>query len=154
MIFQFRTLDYQDLENISKWKYHPEDELFYVEPYVESYRAGMEIRGPKNCLGFVCLEEEGALCGLFEYSFDDQGLMEIGCAFHPDYKGKGLGKDFVLQGISFGVKHFKYELAKVKLVVSINNLAAISVYRKCGFIKLKQIEEWGEPSLIMELELV
>lgn len=153
MTFTFRPLEFQDLEAISKWKYHPDDDPFYLDPYMESHRAGKEMRGPKNCQGFVCLGVEREVAGLFEYSFDDQEIMEIGCAFHPDYKGKGLGKEFVLQGISFGVKHFNYGLSKLKLVVSLENHAAIAVYRKCGFTKVEDVEEWGEPSMVMELEL-
>ncbi len=75
--------------------------------------------------------------GLFEYYFTD-GIMEIGLALNPAVTGKGIGKDFVLAGLKFGLAQFGYSQAYVKLTVNVNNLPAIRVYEKAGFVQVKE----------------
>lgn len=133
MKFEFvpMTLDYAN--QIKHWKYSGHIKSIYVEPYFSSYdEATGKMKGPGGCDGLAVLNEN-ELAGLFEYYFRD-GDMEIGLALSPDLVGKGYGKEFVLQGIDFGIKKFEYKREYIKLTVNIENKPAVRVYEKAGFI--------------------
>ncbi|WP_157949925.1 GNAT family N-acetyltransferase [Vallitalea okinawensis] len=138
MKFEFvpMTLDYADL--IKKWKYTGYVKSIYMEPYFDTFNETGKMRGPGGCEGFVVLNQS-RLVGLFEYYFIDE-IMEIGLALKPELTGKGYGKDFVHQGIKFGIKNFEYKRKYIKLTVNILNKPAIKVYEKVGFEEHKRNE--------------
>lgn len=134
MKFEFvpMTLDYA--EQIKTWKYNGYVKSIYVEPYFNSFDAATgRMKGPGGCEGFAVLNQ-GRLVGLYEYYFKDE-VIEIGLALSPESVGKGLGEDFVLQGLDFGISKFNYKGEYIKLTVNIQNKPAIRVYEKAGFIE-------------------
>lgn len=139
MKFEFipMTLDYA--RQINTWEYSGYVKSIYVEPYFNSFdEATGKVKGPDGCEGFAGVNQN-TLVGLFEYYFRDE-IMEIGLALNPELVGKGFGKDFVLQGIYFGINEFKYKQKYVKLTVNIQNKPAIRVYEKAGFIEYTRKE--------------
>jgi len=75
--------------------------------------------------------------GLFEY-YPKGDIIEIGLALSPELVGKGYGKDFVKQGIDFGIEHFNYQGEYIVLNVNLKNKAAVKVYKKAGFKEFKK----------------
>lgn len=137
MKFEFVPMTLEYANQIKTWKYASYVKSIYVEPYFNSFNEITgKMKGPGGCEGFAVLNEN-RLAGLFEYYFKDQ-IMEIGLALKPELAGKGLGKDFVKQGINFGIKKFKYKRKYIKLVVNIQNKPAIRVYEKAGFKEYKR----------------
>ncbi len=70
--------------------------------------------------------------------FEDEGMKVGGFAricIHPDYQGKGLGTKFVKHIIEM-LKDLGCK--KIKLRVSMQNIAAIKMYEKCGFENMGQ----------------
>lgn len=129
------TIDY--IKEITEWKYGGVVKGIYTDPYFESHKEGnRELRGPGGCYGYAVMDGD-SLIGLFEYYLKD-GCMEIGLALNPILTGKGLGKDFVLAGLEFGIKEFSYDEAYIRLTVDVNNHPAIRVYEKAGFVKVSE----------------
>lgn len=132
MIFDFvpMTIDYAN--QMKAWKYDGYVKDIYLDPYFDSFNEVTgKMNGPGGCEGFAVLYE-GKLAGLFEYYLKGE-IMEIGLALRPELVGKGLGKDFVKQGINFGITKFKYKSKYIGLSVNINNKPAIRVYEEVGF---------------------
>ncbi len=111
------------------------------------YKKKEAIRGLNGCLSYVALLNQ-QLYGLFEYYLKN-GVMEIGLALNPKMVGKGLGRDFVKQGILFGLKEFNYQKDYVYLTVNENNKPAIRLYEKVGF----ELIEKKNNELMMQIDL-
>ena len=59
--------------------------------------------------------------------------VEVGFVIHPNYQGKGYGKEIVLKTIEKAKEQFTEK--KIILYVLINNPKAIHIYEKLGFEK-------------------
>ncbi len=118
---------------MDEWRYDGYMKSLGMKPYFENYdeKTG-KMKGPAGCEGYAVLSDS-KLVGLFEYySIDD--VMEIGLALSPDMVGKGFAKDFVIEGVDFGVKEFSYKNEYVKLSVNEKNYPAVKAYLNSGFI--------------------
>lgn len=137
MKFKFvqMTLDYA--EQISAWKYDGYLKNIDMEAYFKSYdKTTGSMRGPGGCEGFAALNGN-RLAGLFEFYNKDK-TMEIGLALSPDLVGRGFGKEFVMQGIHFGIRQFNYGGEYIWLTVNSQNVPAIRAYEKAGFKEYKR----------------
>ncbi|MBN2259305.1 MAG: GNAT family N-acetyltransferase [Clostridiales bacterium] len=136
MKFEFKILEYGDLIEIEAWRYEGVVEFIDVDIYFENYKKKNVLKGPKGSHGYaVYLGEK--LVGIFEYYTVDK-VMEIALALNPELVGKGLGKEFLLQGIEFGINQFKYEKEFIKLEVDEDNTSAIKTYLGAGFSEYKR----------------
>jgi len=131
MEFRFVPMTLEYAEQIKHWCYNSYVKSVYVEPYFTSFKETGVISGPGGCAGFAALIDNN-LAGIFEFYFQDD-VIEIGLALSPELTGNGHGKDYVLQGISFGIKKFKYQGDYVQLSVNVENAPAVAVYKKSGF---------------------
>jgi len=145
MNYNFVPQNMTYLKEIQSWAYNGHVKSIYCQPYFDSYEKTQVMRGPDDCLGFAALLN-GELYGLFEYYFKND-IMEIGLALKPNHVGKGLGREFVFQGIQFGLDKFKYQQPFILLKVNMNNLPAIQVYEKVGFVLFQKKGETLEMRL-------
>ncbi|MEW9094626.1 MAG: GNAT family protein [Clostridiaceae bacterium] len=81
---------------------------------------------------FAVLNDKSELVAFYSYIFE-YGVMWIGFGIKPELTGRGIGTEFVVAGINFGVKKFKYKQNCVMLAVASFNKRAIKVYEKIGF---------------------
>ncbi|MBI1222443.1 MAG: GNAT family N-acetyltransferase [Bacteroidetes bacterium] len=133
MMFSFKPLEKNEMDSIATWRY-ADGKSLYMRPYFLALKENKRLRGPGGCEGFAAYYK-GHLAGLFEFTMKDKGLV-IGLALRPNLVGKGLGVDFVLQGIHFGIEYYEYTDSAIYLDVAQNNKAAIAVYRRIGFYEL------------------
>ncbi len=132
MKFEFVPMTLNYINKIKNWQYDGFVKNIYVKPYFNNFdKETGKMKGPEGCEGFAVLNQN-RLMGLFEYYFKNE-IMEIGLALKPELVGKGLGKEFVNQGIEYGLNKFKYKKEYIKLNVNIKNKSAIRVYEKTGF---------------------
>lgn len=137
--YDFRPMTIECIEAIGRWQYEGVVAGIYTDPYLASHAAGdLVLRGPAGCSGYAAFMVD-RLIGLFEYYFQD-GIMEIGLALAPEMVGQGHGRDFVLAGVKFGIKEFSYAEDYIRLTVSVDNLPAIRVYEKAGFLRISETE--------------
>lgn len=135
-MFTFIPATLETIKIIGEWTYEGFVKSVYVTPYYESIKVGKILKGPDGCDGFVAYENETVI-GLFEFYFEDN-IMEIGVALNPQLVGKGMGKDFVEEGIIFGINNYNYQNDYIRLTVNEKNKPAIKVYRKVGFSYYKK----------------
>ncbi len=137
MKFEFVPMNLEYAKQIKTWKYNGVVKNIYVAPYFNSFDDTTgEMKGPGGCEGFAVLDQN-KLVGLSEYYLKEE-IIEIGLALSPDVVGRGHGKEFVKQGIDFGINKFDYKGKYIKLNVNINNKPAIKVYKKVGFKEYKR----------------
>ncbi|MDP4552481.1 GNAT family N-acetyltransferase [Alkalihalobacillus macyae] len=136
MDFTFVPLTIDDAREIKNWNYNGDFDALFMTPYFTSFEEEGVLIGPGGCEGFVGLVNNH-VSGLFEFTLCDEE-MEIGLALAPSLVGKGFGADFVNQGIQFGLEHYETKVNVIKLEVEITNVAAIRVYEKAGFRRIKQ----------------
>ena len=112
MKFKFKIMNKNLAEEMNSWKY--DGEYFPgigMQPYIDSYDEATGIStGPADCKGYAVFLEDDQLAGLFEYYLHEE-FMEIGLALNPSIIGKGLGVQFVTQGIEFAIDKFNYKKA-------------------------------------------
>ncbi len=140
MKYQFKKMTFSDAKEIASWKYKGYLKDIYMEPYFKNYnKNSKELKGPGNCDGYAVYSGYD-LVGLFEYYHKDN-IIEIGLALKPELAGKGLSKEFILEGIKFGIETFDYQGEFIQLSVDIRNEEAYYAYMKVGF---KEVAKDGE----------
>lgn len=72
----------------------------------------------------------GQLAGFF-CVMRQAGTLELGLGLRPELCGKGLGKDFLRQILTYLASRYHYD--ELVLSVAVFNRRAIRVYRACGF---------------------
>lgn len=139
-MYEFRPMTLEYAKEIKEWKYDGYMEDIYMDPYFDNYNEVTgEMKGPGNCDGYVAIYEIEVI-GLFEYYFKDE-VMEIGLALNPKYVGKGLSKEFIKQGIYFGIVTYSYKKDYIKLSVEPDNTAAYNAYKKYGFYEYNKTDD-------------
>ncbi len=93
---------------------------------------------------FVAKSEAGELIGFIECTFDDDHIMEIGCALVPEFLGQGLGCEFISACMEFVMDHFEYEKRMIKTLLKPGDTHAIKVYERVGFSVVDESGEWVE----------
>lgn len=136
MDFTFVPLTINDAREIKNWDYNGEFDALFMTPYFTSFEKDGVLIGPGGCEGFVALVNNH-VSGLFEFTICDEEMV-IGLALAPSLVGKGIGAEFVNQGIQFGLEHYETKVDVIKLEVDHSNIAAIRVYEKAGFKRIKQ----------------
>ena len=139
MKFNFVPITLEYAREIDEWHYDGKFEDLFMTPYFTSFEKDGVFKGPGGCDGFVALLDNN-VSGLFEFTVSEP-IMEIGLALEPGLVGKGIGVDLVNQGIEFGLKNYQSKITVIKLEVDFKNIAAIRVYEKAGFIKVKQTND-------------
>ena len=74
--------------------------------------------------------------------------VEVGFVIHPDFQGKGFGKELVLEIVNKTKK--KFGDRTVYLYVKENNLKAIHIYKSLGFNEIMEFKK--EDNIYMELK--
>lgn len=150
--FKFKVMNKDLAEEMDSWKY---DVQYFpglgMQTYLDSYDEATGIAtGPADCKGYAVFTEDDKLLGLFEYYLHKE-FMEIGLALNPSMIGKGLGVQFVTQGIEFAINKFDYKKEYIKLNVSVSNIPAINVYKKVGFETVEEIISDDKPSKSLDM---
>ena len=149
MKYTYERINKEHLNEIESWKYPGGFmETIYMAPYHTNFKEKGVYLGPLDCDGYMVLDN-GKPFGFFEYYHKENGLIEIGLALHPDNVGKGLSKEFILDGIQFGIKEFNYEKDLILITVEMGNDAAFYSYLKTGFVETKRTDE----EIFMEYKL-
>ena len=85
----------------------------------------------------ICFQER--LCGYCHVT-SRANTLELGWALHPDWWGKGIGKQSVLLLIQFLQESGLADGKSLSLIVKKDNTKALSLYKKSGFVILSENE--------------
>jgi [ribosomal protein S18]-alanine N-acetyltransferase len=113
-----------------QWKYEG-DYSFYdmtadeedLQEFLESDRAG-----------YYLVKKEDDIIGYFSFEETGGEELEIGLGMKPGLTGKGMGLDFVTEGVRYALEQYPGRVPV--LSVATFNERAIRVYEKAGFVRL------------------
>jgi len=93
---------------------------------------------------FIVKTDSGELLGFVECTFDENDIMEIGCALVPEFMGQGLGCEFISACMEFVQEHYDYGKETIKTLLKPGDVHAIKVYERVGFSVVDESDEWVE----------
>lgn len=145
MALNIKQMNYDNAKLISKW--------IYQEPY-----SIYSMDGSDNCINellnddyYSVSDDENSLIGYYCFGesaqvpagkqfgvYDDKGITDIGLGIKPNLCGKGLGFNFLCNGLDFARNMLSAK--GFRLTVATFNKRAIKVYEKAGFRKINSFE--------------
>lgn len=138
--YQFKPITYYDVLAIEDWRYNGFEKRLYMDDYHESYNKGeVPLLGPRKCKGFSVFNSQGSLFGIIEFYFEHDGV-HLGLAINPNYIGRGYSKEFILGGIDFLKREYRYG-GNIFLEVHRKNTQGIKAYEKVGFKLYKRVDD-------------
>ena len=124
-----RPLTQAEAESIAGWRY-PGEYSFYDHDADPGDRD--ELLHHRGDQYFAALTPSGELVGFLQFKPADDAV-EIGLGLRPDLTGRGLGGEFLAQGLAFAKQH--YGVNRITLAVAAFNQRAIRVYERAGFVE-------------------
>ncbi|RWZ59139.1 GNAT family N-acetyltransferase [Halobacillus fulvus] len=128
-----------EAEEVAEWKYPPPYDFYDMTADEEDLE---ELLSPeKRGSHTYSVRENEQLVGFFTFSLLEDHMMEIGLGLHPDWTGKGVGDQFVEEGLQYAIS--TWQVNGFVLAVALFNQRAIRVYERLGF---KKVEEFQQPT--------
>jgi [ribosomal protein S18]-alanine N-acetyltransferase len=127
--YTIRPLRWREARAVSQWHYDGPYAVYDVNMLpAMALQALFRLAGVT--IYFAALDEAGQLAGFF--SFVPRGdAVEVGLAMRPDLTGRGLGLEFLLEGLAFARRRFAPK--QFVLDVATFNQRAMRVYERAGF---------------------
>ncbi|MTI68337.1 MAG: GNAT family N-acetyltransferase [Firmicutes bacterium] len=127
-MYIFKSMNKEDANKIVNWHYEGDYSFYDMESDPEDLEEFLKPKNWKDRYFSVYREQE--LVGFFSFNKQDDTIV-IGLGMRPDLTGKGLGNDFLKEGLEFGKR--KFNANKFSLAVATFNKRAIKAYKKIGF---------------------
>lgn len=128
--------DNEDLLFLFNTRRHPEVDKMLTgsapQDYTQHLNYISKVQGKTKWL-FVAFSDANCVGYGQVYDVTDSHL-EVGFVIHPDYQGKGFGKEIVKATIARALELFPNR--KVVLYVRKDNDRAVHIYRKLGFVDM------------------
>ncbi len=130
MTYKFNRMTQEQAEEIAfHWHYDGEYSFYDMEADQDDLE---EFINPKRRgTSMYSVMENRELIGFFSANKVNNHTVDISLGLRPDLTGKGIGMEFLRNGMDF-IKN-KYKPKKMTLSVASFNQRAIKVYRKIGF---------------------
>jgi [ribosomal protein S18]-alanine N-acetyltransferase len=138
--YNFKPMTEDNASAICNWKY---DGLYSIYSMDGSNECICELMNgdyffvmdnTNGLVGYICSGNSARVPGGYQNGiYDNSRHLDIGLGIRPDFTGKGIGQQFLSQGINFLKEQLKVQ--NFQLVVAMFNERAIKVYERAGFIK-------------------
>jgi [ribosomal protein S18]-alanine N-acetyltransferase len=153
MRFSLRPMRWRDARQITRWRYPAPYDIYDLNTadmiLVLILHPLWHLAGVAHFCA-VC-DEDGELAGMFQF-MRKGSTLEIGLALRPERTGQGLGLDFVLAGLAYGVRRFRP--AAFRLDVAAFNERARRVYERAGFRAVRTMPKRIGDQTLDALEMV
>ncbi len=134
-MFAFKSMNIEDVKSIIKWIY-PQPYDFYnmgdEEGITDELLDGSYLAGymGDELVGFICYGKNATVpCEGSAKFYAQAEYIDFGLGLKPDLTGKGIGAEFVTQGLKFCPHGYK----GIRLAVADFNKRAQKVYNGVGF---------------------
>ena len=127
--YRFHQMDDTDANKIAGWRYDTPYDFYDWDADPEDL-AEVQDAEQRRDVYFSVRDKKGQLVGFFQFEQKDE-VVDVGLGLRPDLTGKGLGLEFMLEGLEFARRRFDPE--GFSLSVATFNERAIQVYERAGF---------------------
>lgn len=131
MTFKKDCMKEKYLKAIIAWKYDKPYEEYNMEAYEELKKRNAAILNPEKKNNYVCYLDNDNLMAYTNITKREDGTIFLGIGLAPQYCGKGLGQEILLDSIQEIQK--RYADYKILLQVRAWNKRAIKCYLNAGF---------------------
>lgn len=136
MVYKITPLIPEDAFKIITWRYDPPftfynlsaDDLSGLLLTENRYHAVLNERS--ELIGYCCFGKDAQVPG-GDYSQGEPVILDIGVGLHPDFTGRGLGKDFVSAILTFAARTYAPNIYRV--TVAAFNQRSLKLFRSLGF---------------------
>lgn len=144
MVFDLQPIKDKYMDEILSWKSQSDYSCYDTDKNETNLESLITEEGTDF---FVALIDEVELAGFIECTFDDDDILEVGCALMPEFLGKGLGFDFVSNCIEYLMEHYDYNQDRIITILKTKDVHARKVFERVGFLVTDESEEWIELSV-------
>lgn len=144
MMFDLQPIKDKYMDEILSWKSQSEYSCYDTDKNETNIESLISEDGIDF---FAALIDEIELAGFIECTFDDDEILEIGCALMPEFQGKGLGFDFVSNCVEYLIDYYDYGQDRIITVLKSNDKHARKVFERVGFLVTDESEDWIELSV-------
>ncbi|WP_456274601.1 GNAT family N-acetyltransferase [Bacillus sp. AK031] len=114
-----------------KWKYQDKYSFYDMTEDEEDLKEFLE----SDRAGYYIVKNTDEIIGYFSFEKSDGNELEIGLGMKPGLTGRGMGFQFVKEGVAFALEHYPGRV--LVLSVATFNERAIRVYEKAGFVPVR-----------------
>lgn len=133
-MIQLRPIKPEDISEIKSWP--PYCGGFQQMDYALRNNGWLDEFRDRSNTWLYAVEMNSQIIGFTLLSITSAGDAEFRIGIHPDWTGRGLGKEATLATLKTGFRHLN--LAMIHLIVRKNNPRASKLYNKIGFITTGQ----------------
>lgn len=129
----FQPMTQSEAERIAaEWHYDGKYSFYDIDADEEDLE---EFLDPTQRENTFTVYRDGELVGFYSFNPQDSFTIDIGLGMHPALTGKGLGIEFLEEGLKFAQS--SYHPTRFTLSVATFNERAMKVYEKAGFSKVE-----------------
>ena len=138
-MYEIKEMTESFAKEISGWTYPAPYEIYSLKPTdeeIEQLMNGLHVAvvEGEELIGFVAFGWSAqVVCDESEEMYEDESYTDIAFGLRPDLCDRGRGLSLVKCGIDFVKDIFSED--GVRLTVRSDNLRAIKVYERAGFVK-------------------
>jgi RimJ/RimL family protein N-acetyltransferase len=136
--FSLRAADIDDSEKILSWRNDEQtremslnSEEIVFDTHLEWFLAALASPVEHLYIGIL----DGEEIGIVRFSQIEGDSTVVGINLNPKYRGAGLGKKILSQGIE-KLRHDLADSIQVTAEIRVDNIASILTFERCGFIEI------------------
>lgn len=145
MKYNIGQMTHKQAIEITTWKYEGDYSIYNMDNSEEEIQELLNgtyysaIDEQNNLFGFYCFGSSAQVpIGRELGAYDASDVLDIGLGMRPYLCGRGMGYEFLRQGMDFAVKQF--DIKSFRLTVAAFNKRGIKVYERVGFKKVSSFE--------------
>lgn len=134
MRYEFKRMDHDSAKKIVCWSYESPYQDYGLDE--GDWRYLLEVQNnifagfyENRLIGYISFGCDGQVIG----GNYDEDFLDVGVGIKPDSTGKGLGQEFLRQGLLFGSKIFRTKCFRVS--IALFNERAQRVCKRLGFVE-------------------
>ena len=149
MRVSIRSLTAPDVEAMRAWRYDPPYERYDLD--ADPSDVDLMLAATASGGGWFAADDadSGELVGFFEFIATGDEI-EVGLGLRPDLTGRGLGAEYLAQGLDFARE--RWAPATFWLDVYEWNVRAIRAYERAGFVRgdvyLRRFDDGNEKEFL------
>ena len=136
MVYSIHPIIPENALEIITWRYDPPFDLYNLSQedltglLLPENRYHVVLNEKDDLIGYCCFGKDAQVPG-GDYIPGEPVVLDIGVGLHPDYTGRGLGKDFVSAVLAFAARTYSPKIYRA--TVAAFNKRSLKVFRSLGF---------------------